>query len=279
MAPASISSLPVFTTTNGAVGKDVAAAGTIGELLACVPALYLPRTKQFINSVYRAALKANHVRSYLSTCKKHKADGTFPPEIPARLQGPVLHISKEYEATAACKKSRLAQDIELHACHIASLNNIITIKTGELQFLQGLMAESYFKNEMDLIWIEVTRTICEHAGVDPPQVDGSVADAKVPAFLIQDYLKMKACRMLYPARALAIAFKSIQQREVNSKMKALALKKDADGDVQVMDATDKSATVEALVDKTLKRLLSEGKISLQGPGTSPTSERGVAQLG
>jgi hypothetical protein len=139
--------------------------------------------------------------------------------------------------------------------------------------LQSLMPEPPFSSEMDLIWKEVTLEICNDPGVALPP-DNSVVDSAIPAFLTEDYMKMQQCRSMFPSRALAIAYKSIQ-REVSQKMKALALKKEADEDIQMMEAFDQSATVEALVDRKLKRLLSEGKISRQGPAVFlPTTKCG-----
>lgn len=78
----------------------VASAPNLAELLELVPALYRPRMQDLVNKVYRAALKSNNTRSYLSTLEKHELEGDFPPEIGARVAPPALQISKEFSAAA-----------------------------------------------------------------------------------------------------------------------------------------------------------------------------------
>jgi hypothetical protein len=75
------------------------------ELVDLVPAPFRPRMQDLVNKVYRAALKLNHARSYLATLEKHRANGTFPPEINGRIHPLTIQISKEYTASTDYKAS------------------------------------------------------------------------------------------------------------------------------------------------------------------------------
>ncbi|KAG7082788.1 reverse transcriptase [Colletotrichum scovillei] len=106
--------------------------------------------------------------------------------------------------------------------------------------------------------MEVTKEIAGDAGVTPSS-DGTIADSAVPQFLQKDYKKVKTYGKLYPARAIAIAHMTIQ-REMTSKMKALSLKRSADGDVTMEDVTDSKKSVDKAVDEKIAALIKAGKI-------------------
>lgn len=57
---------------------------------------------------------------------------------------------------------------------------------------------------------------------------------------------MEANYMLFPQRAIALAFAQVSQ-EVSKKLRGLSLKKKADDDTEIMDEASRSDNVEAII--------------------------------
>lgn len=263
--PGSISSVRLVGTGDR-TADSINTANTLGELVDLIPAPFRPRTEQVVNKAYRAAIKANHVRTYLSTLEKHKLDGTYPSEIGGRILIPAIQISKEYEATADCKKlsAGLASKAEAHRKE--SLTSVISWKKAELAYLQSSFAETSYKADMEAVLKEVTRDISSDAGVAPKQ-DGSISEKDLPSWVIADHKVFKSNHLLYPARAVALAF-TVVSRETAKRFKALTLKRDADGDLEMQDAKERSETVQSLIEKSMDRFRKEFKIANLAKGQS-----------
>jgi len=267
-------SIHAFDVNDTEVGRDIQQASTLGELLSLVPSPYLPRMTEVVNKVYKCAVKANHVRSYLVSLEKHKQDSTFPSEIGGRIQTPVFQISKEYEATAEWKTSKESLEAATRVSQKAALDSAILLKKAELAYLQKVTREDSLATETSVILKEVTQDLLSDAGV-ALATDGTIVVAKIPKFLQRDYEHFTNNKDLYTSRALAIAF-MVVQRESVSKMRALTLKKDADGDIR-MDDVKKDQTVASLVQSEIQRLVKAGQIpSAQKPRESPFAKAYVA---
>jgi hypothetical protein len=268
MAP-SVVSMRVFDATH-ADGNDIRSANTLGELCALLPGPYAPQGARVVNKVYAAAVKANHVRSYLASLERHRTEETFPNEIQGRLRPPVLQISKEYAATAAGKIHQTWFEKKVPELQRAALDQAIVIKQAELEHLQSLITTSSYKEEMQGILNQVTRELCADSGVALEE-DDSIDTTKIPEFLKHDYKKMQDSLTLFPARALAIAHISIQ-REMTSKMKALTLKSKGDKDVVMTDDPGEigKLSVAELVQQEIKRLRSKGEFASPASGPGPS---------
>jgi hypothetical protein len=266
-----------------ATGNDIRSANTLGELCALIPGPYAPQGSRVVNKVYAAAVKANHVRSYLASLERHKTEETFPNEIQGRLRPPVLQISKEYSATAPGKAHSRWFEVKVKEYHAAALEQAISIKRDELTHLQSLITEASYKDEMTGILNSVTGELCADSGITL-EGDGSFDVTKVPEFLKPDFRKMQSCLTIFPARALAIAHIQIQ-REVTSRMKSLTLKAVADKDAVMDDAPSTEElgklSVAELVSAEIKRLRSRGEIAApaSGPGASlsPSRKRRITE--
>ncbi|KAI7772861.1 hypothetical protein LA080_016316 [Diaporthe eres] len=264
MAPSIVSVRTVaFDAKDGA---DVKSAKNLGELCSLVPAPYSPRMGEVINTVYSAAVKANHVRSYIVGLEKHKVDHTFPPEIEGRVGAPVLQISKEYLATAPGKAVQVNLDTWAKARKSEVLDIALLAKKAELGHLQTLTSDDSYAAEVADIIREVTRDLILDSGGSLKQ-DGTFDHKTVPEFLMEDFNKMQKHGRLFPARALAIAHMTIQ-REMTSKMKALSLKRDGDGDVQMQDNSTSKDSVAMLIRREVERLQKENKLHAPGSGMS-----------
>lgn len=269
MAPSivSVRTIPFDTKDGG----DIKTAKNLGELCGLLPAPYSPRMSRVVNSVYAAAVKANHVRSYLAKLERHKVDHTFPPEISGRVCFPVLQISNEYKATApgALVKTRLENFAKEKQA--LALDMAIDIKKAELEYLQTMLAEDSYAAEVNTIVLEVTKDLVEDGGVSLSE-DGTFDPSTLPEFIREDYSKIRKHGKLFASRALAIAHMTIQ-REMTSKMKALSLKRDADGDVAMADSSDQKQSVAQLVAKEIERLGKEGKLAASGSSESRDAPR------
>lgn len=236
--------------------KAVSAAPNLSELLELVPAPYRPQMQDLVYKVYRAAVKSNHTRSYLATLEKHEQDGDFPPEIGARIAAPALQISKEYSATAEYREAKAGLDQDALAQKKKALENAITVKKQEMAYLQSLFAEDKYKQDAWNVTLEVVKALVEDAGLQARAPDGSLAEATWPAWVKDDYLKMKQNYSLFPARAVALAFFQVSA-EMSRKMRGLSLKKKADDDVEMLDDASRSDNVDAIVERKFQQLLKQ----------------------
>lgn len=244
-------------------GKDlqssIARASTLGELLEMVPAIFRPRMQILVNKVYRAAMKSNHTRSYLMTLERHSIDNTFPPEIEGRIHSPAVQISKEYDASSEWRSFKQGMDTAILETKRALLNTVITVKKSEMAFLQNLFSEGAYSEETRAIYKEVVIDLSSDAG-QTLDADGSVSIQSLPEWIRLDAQAFSQTRNLFPKRAVALAFITVQTENVR-KMKALNLKRKADDDVEMQDISTQNQTVDALVSKKVEALLKEYKIS------------------
>ena len=264
-----------LTQEVGATGqfvKAVSSAPNLSELLELVPAPYRPMMQDLVYKVYRAAVKSNHTRSYLATLEKHEQEGDFPPEIGARIAAPALQISKEYSATAEYREAKAGLDQAALAQKKLALDNAISVKRREMAYLQSLFAEDKYKQDSWNVVLEVVNALVADAGLQARAPDGSLAEATWPAWIKDDYLKMKQNYTLFPARAVALAFFQVSA-EVSRKMRGLSLKKKADDDVEMMDDTSRSDNVDAIVERKFQQLLKQH--NFQNVGTPKPARPGL----
>jgi hypothetical protein len=258
----SVQSFRLVGTDAKSYSASVNRCDTLAELVDLVPAPFRPRMQDLVNQVYKAALKSNHARSYLSTLERHKQDGTFPPEIGGRIHPPTLQISKEYTATAQCKTSMASFDNATRKHKVAMLAAAIDTKQAEVTYLQSLFSETAYKPAAEAIYSDVVSNLASDAGL-AAAADGSVPERGQPAWMADDCAVFKGAALLYPQRAIALAYAAVQ-RETSKKFKSLSLKQRTDEDVEMQDSTSKSETVQALVRKELEQFKKE--LKLQNPG-------------
>ncbi|KAI4087227.1 MAG: hypothetical protein L6R37_008343 [Teloschistes peruensis] len=254
--PGSISSTRVIGADPSGALVAVSSSSTLAELSDLVPAPYRPRMRDIVNTVYKAAVKSNHARSYLSTLEKHQVDRTFPPEIGGRVRTPALQISKEYEASSECKSRSLAMDDFILTTKKSLLASAISIKKEEVIYLSSLFSETEYVKKCDAVLLEVTRELIGEAASGP---DGSISDRDLPPWIQLDYLVFKKCRHVFPQRAVALAYASVSA-EMSKKFKSLQVKASVDEDVEMQDSTSKTDTVEQLVSRKFEQLRKELKI-------------------
>ena len=261
--------MPNSITSIRAVGSDskgfiasINRSDTLAELVDLVPAPFRPRMQDLVNKVYRAALKSNHARSYLATLEKHRADGTFPPEINGRIHPPTIQISKEYTASADCKSSLADLDNASRQHKQAMLKAVLSMKTAEVSYLQGLFTETVYANEAKLIYTDVASQLAADAGL-ATDAEGNVPIGNMPPWLKDDCQIFFNTYAMYPQRAIAIAYAAVQ-REMSKKFKSLDLKRRTDEDVEMQDSTSKSDTVQSLINQSLEQFKKE--LKLQNPG-------------
>jgi len=262
--PNSIISVRQIPNDGTAFSAAVNRCGSLSELLELVPAPFRPRMQDLVNRVYRAAIKSNHARSYLSTLERHSQDGTFPPEIEGRIHTPMVQISKEYMASSECKAQSAARDTATRSHKQVMLQSILDGKRTEVAYLQSLFTENNYADETQLIAHDVTTDLAADAGV-PPLDDGNPNASALPAWAKLDTETFMKNRNMFPSRAVALAFAAVQQ-EMSKKFKSLALKQRTDEDVEMQDSGSKSETVDALVTRKVEQLLKEYKTSQPGNG-------------
>lgn len=269
--PNSITSVRVTGGSSNAVHNSVSVSSSLAELIELVPAPYRPRTQDLINKVYRSALKSNHVRTYLAKLEKFKIDGTYPPEIGGRVNPPSLQISKEYESSAGCREKMAEFDRTTRAHKDGLLKSAITLKKEELSYLQSLFSDQYYTQEFQAILIEVSRDLARDAGQQPGE-DGSFSSEDFPPWSKNDYNTYKQCGVLFPQRAIALAYATVQRENVKH-FRTLSLKRTTDEDIDMQDATSKTETVESLVSRKFEQLRKElQKTSMSGMTSNPSSQ-------
>jgi hypothetical protein len=205
-------------------------------------------------------VKANHVRSYISKLEKHKTEKKFPPEIEGRLCPPVLQFSKEYTSTSQGKIHKDALRIKTEKYKMECLDDALEMKKKELTHLHSLIQEDAYKDRMDTIEAAVLADLFADSSIEPME-DGTIDLKNLPEFIKLDYGKFHANKYRYAARALAIAYTTIQ-KEMNSQMKALRLKELSDKDTQMTDATSKQKTVAEIVKEELAKHLKETSLKI-----------------
>jgi translation initiation factor IF-1 len=267
----SISSFRLVGSDAKSLTGTINRCDTLAELVDLVPAPFRPRMQDLVNQVYKAALKSNHARSYLSTLEKHKQDGTFPPEIGGRINTPTIQISKEYTATAQCKSSMAELDTATRKHKAAMLTAAIDTKSAEVSYLQTLFSETAYKSATESIYSDVVSNLASDAGLSAA-ADGSIPDQGQPPWMADDCAIMKGAGLLYPQRAIAIAYAAVQ-RETAKKFKSLSLKQRTDEDIEMQDSNVKSETVQALVRKEIEQFKKELKLQNPGMPLSPATQR------
>jgi translation initiation factor IF-1 len=269
--PLSISSVRVVPSDNSGLVATIGRCNSLGELLELVPAPFRPRMQNLVNQVYKAAVKSNHARSYLSTLERHAQDGTFPPEIGGRIHNPMVQTSKEYMASGEYKAQEAARDNSTRQHKKAMLDSVLESKRAEVTFLQTLFSENSYKDEADTIGHEVTISLASDASVEIMQ-DGKPNVSGLPAWIKQDVDTYQKIRLIVPQRAIALAYAAVQQ-EMSKKFKSLSLKKRTDEDIEMQDSNAKSETVDALVTRKVEQLLKEFKNQTPGMPLSPAMQR------
>lgn len=260
--PNSITSVRQVGTDAKSFVVSINRCDTLAELVDLVPAPFRPRMQELVNRVYRAALKSNHARSYLSTLEKHRSDGTFPPEIAGRIHPPTIQISKEYTASADCKSAMAQIDTSSRHHKVAMLEAAINLKAAEVSYLQSVFAETSYSEEVKLIYSDVANQLGTDAGLTP-DAEGSFSIQSMPSWIQDDCQIFVNTRAMYPQRAIAIAYAAVQ-KEMSKKFKSLSLKKRTDEDVEMQDSSSKSETVQSLINQSLEQFKKE--LKLQKPG-------------
>jgi len=265
--PPSITSVRQITNDAKGFSAAVNQCDSLSELLELVPAPFRPRTQDLVNRVYKAAVKSNNARSYLSTLEKHMLDGTFPPEIGGRVNIPMVQTSKEYMATAEFKQQATARDHQTRTHKIAMLTSVIASKQTEITYLQSLFSEQAYARDLDAIETDVITSLSSDAVIQP-LADGKPDISALPSWIKLDADKFRNTKAMYPQRAIALAYATVQ-REMSKKFKSLTLKKRTDEDEDMLDAPSKSETVDALVTRKVEQLMKEYKKSTPGMNHSP----------
>lgn len=263
--PQSVTSILDVSSSDGFV-KAVNRADNLGSLLDLCPASYRPRMQDIVNTVYRASIKSNHTRSYLATLEKHKSDGTLPSEIGGRVHSPALQISKEFQATASYRDSKNAIDNKVAALGKTLLVDAISLKTFELQHLQGLFVESAYKEAALSVASEVAAQLASDAGVSL-NPDGSVPVKSLPAWIREDAELMGRHSAAFPARAVALGY-AIVSKEVSRKMRTLTVKQSTDDDIEMQDDASRNESVASIAARTVRQLMKEYKIQHNGMPSS-----------
>lgn len=257
--PNSVTSVKVLPWQGSSeLEKSVRQAGTLGELLDLVPAIFRPRTQILVNKVYKAAIKSNHARSYLSTLERHAREGTFPPEIGGRIHPPALQISKEYDASAEWRSHKSEIDSATLNFKKTLLATAITVKRSEVAFLQLSFSEKSYEDESSAIFKDVISDLGTDADIQSSE-DGSFGIKNLPDWIKADAEAFGKIRTLFPKRAVALAFITVQS-ENTRKLKSLSLKRKADTDIEMQDVGSQNQTVDALVSRKVEALLKEFKI-------------------
>ena len=269
--PNSVTSTKNVPNTGAALGAVIARSANLGELLGHVPAPYHARTTALVNTVYRASVKFNHVRSYLSTLEKHKVQDTFPPEIGGRILDPTLQVSKEYAASSQWASRKAQIDKATVDARRAALDLAIAAKQEEASILQELMSESSWKTSAQCIFDEVSAELTDSAGV-PRTTDGSVDFNNLPDWIKLDATVYSNYKDTFCQRALALAFARVQEENA-SKMKSLSLKRKTDQDIEMQDIGAQRQTVSQLVAKEVERALREQKPSQNSTAPTPSQDK------
>jgi hypothetical protein len=184
---------------------------------------------------------------------------------------PVLQISKEFNAAAECKIKLQELDTLTLAHKKAVLEAAVALKKQELLHLQSLFSEGSYKVEVSALVTEVATTLASDAGIDPYGADGSLTSATWPQWMRDDFNFVGANRNLFPARAVALAYASVQQ-EISKRMRGLSLKKSVDEDVEMMDSSSRTDNIDTLVNRRFEQLLKEHKLSNNGTRKSARSD-------
>ena len=109
-----------------------------------------------------------------------------------------------------------------------------------------MFAKDKYKQDLWNVVLKVVSALVADGGLQARAPDGSLAEATWPAWIKDDYLKIKQNYTLFPIKAVALAFFQVSA-EVSRKIRGLSLKKKADDNVEMMDDTSRSNNVDAIV--------------------------------
>lgn len=268
--PPSISTFQVVDATEpGKYAQSISRASSLGELLDLIPAPFRPRMQIVVNQVYKAAIKSNHARSYLMTLERHQVEGTFPPEIGGRVHTPALQISKEYDASSDWRSYKQQMDTSTTEFKTKLLITAILIKKSEVAYLQSMFAKNKYESDTGAIYTEIIAELASDAGIVASE-DNTIAVKSLPDWVRHDAETYLTTKNMFPQRAIALAFTTVQQ-ETAKKFKSLSLKRKVDVDVEMQDVSSQSQTVDALVNKKMEQLVKE--YNLSKPSTALSSEK------
>lgn len=264
--PNSITSVRLAHPHHDSNMKSIAAASSVNELVALVPTIFRTPMEPIIAQAHRTAVKAGHVRSYLSKLEKHKKEATFPAEIAGRINSPSVQSSKEFAASLAMKNFEMQVRTSRTAHLAATMALVKGVKEQELSFLSSQIEESYVDNQTRSVLHTVCAQFFESKDFDLSNASGAINVDNAPKWLKPDLQTFQMQRNEYALRAIAIAYNELS-RETIKRFKSLQIKSTTDDDITMGESS--ATTVDALVEEKLKKLFKEQKIMMPSKSTRP----------
>lgn len=246
--PGSITSFngPVLGQNN-VTAANFAAVSTIEELNAITPKSFGPRFSVLYRKYCDTATKASHAQATLSNFERHYANGTFPPCIQGSLKSPTVQVTKEFDGTSEQQALTAELDSVIFNARKSSLENAISLKKKEHEFLLSLLQTE----EMKKVCKEAITEVHDLLGPTFAQGIDKDGHSLYSDFYSNElsYVKAKGVELL--RKAVAIGFAK-HQRELVAKMSKLKLKKDTDEAMGDMPVNDVNKAIQQAVSAALK---------------------------
>ncbi|KIJ05252.1 hypothetical protein PAXINDRAFT_21471 [Paxillus involutus ATCC 200175] len=240
--------------------------------MGLVPNDYREALRPDMRALSDLASKRVSVENGLLRLKRHKAQGTLPPQL-AGLHNPVWQVTKEFSDAAAEYLQELSEKFDVY--RFGALTDAITLKEKEVETLSGLLAaENYFppmmatiKKVFDLNSERFKVAVISNDGIQVQSWSTSPDYTRTRDRLLAD-LPHFCIRILILERTRQIAAEKREEAKIQLKQTA---------DVQMGDATGTNVKVEDLIQRSLEAQLK--KMGIKGNASGKPAGQRKGQKG
>lgn len=148
------------STSQGQRLHASAYATSVAELSELVPLSYRDLVRESLDVLYQTAVKRSNAIAALNQLRKHKNDGTVPPQV-AGLHLPVWPGGKEFVDSQAYKTSVSTLKSSHQEWCVAALQAGIDLKDAEVTFYQNALRTDSFWPALDAKATELYNSLAE----------------------------------------------------------------------------------------------------------------------
>ncbi|KAH7917113.1 hypothetical protein BV22DRAFT_1135688 [Leucogyrophana mollusca] len=253
--------------------QSIGMASGFAEVMLLVASDFRELLRTPLRDLVDLCTKQLGVRSSLLKLQKHKAQGTYPPQL-LGIHMPQWPLTKEYSEAHPDAQSEIKTKWE--AYRTDNLNAAILLKTQELAFLdQILVPQTYLPQLSDIVNTAFNQLkghyqqqIMANDGTDVLRWDTSPAFKKIRDDLLVD-LPHIGHRLLAIVRTGDMIAK--QKEEAKKKLKDTA-------DVEMGDASTSDAKIADLVNRSVSDALKKLRLNDKGSAKTPKVKKAKEKM-
>ncbi|KAJ5039113.1 uncharacterized protein L3040_006783 [Drepanopeziza brunnea f. sp. 'multigermtubi'] len=222
---------------------NVAVAGSIDELAACVPRPFQAHFRLIFKEWFDIGVKVSHCSHAISSLKEHLSVHTLPPSIQGALKVPAVQVSKEFKGTDSWNAWEASLITATSEYRLKVHKECIAVKEQELKHLESLADDKAAETAKELTIKKVTESL-------GPSFSSTANKSN-------DYLRdeTRTCSQLgvtWLRRSFGLGLMK-HQNELAVKLSKLKLKEDTDTHMSNYGANDITRVVELAVAKALNK--------------------------